>query len=79
MEKVDLPTVATCAIEEITAIQDIASAVKWLFDQMPLVPSTIFGRISFRKACVWHRFFKEHRAPVPFASSEALEKYINKV
>ena len=75
MEKVDLPSVATCAIEEITAIQDIASAVKWLFDQMPLLPSTIFGRISFRKACV----FKEHRAPVPFASSEALEKYIKKV
>ena len=82
MEKVDLPTVETCLISDtkLEAVQCVASAVKWLLDQMPLVPCTIFGRISYRKtSCVWHRFFKEHQAPLPFVNSEALGKYINKV
>lgn len=77
MERVALPTVATCAISDIEAVQGVASAVKWLLDQMPSVPSTIFGRISYRKTCVWHRFFKEQHAPVPFVNSKALGKYVD--
>lgn len=78
MEKVDMPTLETCDIPEADAVQSVASAVGWLLNQMPLVPSTIFGRISARKTRVWHRFFKDRQAPVPFVSSEAVGKYVNK-
>ncbi|TFK68004.1 hypothetical protein BDN72DRAFT_879313 [Pluteus cervinus] len=78
MEKIDMPTLETCDIPETDAVQHVASAVRWLLDQMPLVPKTIFGRISVRNTRVWHRFFKQHEAPVPFVSSEAVSKYVNK-
>jgi hypothetical protein len=80
MEKIDLPSLEACnSISEDYAVQHVASAVKWIFDQMSSIPTTTFGRISPRKACVWHSFFKDQQAPVPFVSSEALTKYINKV
>ena len=80
MEKINLPTLSDCdSILEDDAIERVASAIKWLFDQKPSIPSTTFGRISNRKACVWHRFFKDHQAPVPFVNTEAITKYINKV
>jgi len=78
MEKVDMPTLESCGIAENDAIQRAASAVGWLLNQMHSIPSDMFGRISFRSTPVWHQFFKDHQAPVPFISSEALEKYINK-
>ena len=77
MEKIEGPTLKTCDIPETDIIERVASAVKWLFDQMPLVPDSVFGRISSEEgACVWHRFFKDHEAPVPFANSEGLLKYV---
>lgn len=80
MEKIDLPTLKSCDfIPDDHATQCVAPAVKWLLEQMPSVPSAIFGRISNRRACVWHPFFKDHEAPVPFVDSKAVTKYINKV
>jgi hypothetical protein len=61
------------------AVKSVAFAVGWLLDQMPAVPASLFGRISASEACVWHAFFKDHEAPVPFVSTEAISKYINKV
>jgi hypothetical protein len=61
------------------AKQRIAPAVKWLLDQMPSVPSAVFGRISARRACVWYLFFKDQQAPAPFIGSKAVAKYINEV
>jgi len=78
MEKVDMPTLEICDISETEAVQSAAFAVGWLLDQMHSIPSDMFGRISFRSTPVWHQFFKDHYAPVPFVSSEALEKYVNK-
>ncbi|TFK61456.1 hypothetical protein BDN72DRAFT_849639 [Pluteus cervinus] len=78
MEKIDMPTLETSDIPETEAVQHVASAVRWPLDQMPLVPNTVFGRISARNTRVWHRFFKHHEAPVAFVSSEAISKYINK-
>jgi hypothetical protein len=80
MERVDLPTLGACnSITSECAVERIAYAVGWLLAQMPAIPPSLFGRISTEEACVWHRFFKDHKAPVPFVSSEALSKYINKV
>lgn len=80
MEKVDLPTLGACnSIRDDYAVQRVASAVGWLLAQMPAVPDSLFGRISASEACVWHPFFKDHQAPVPFVSSEAVAKYVNKV
>ena len=45
------PAHCQCAISHIEAVQGVAS-VKWVLDQMPLVPSTIFGRILYQKTCV---------------------------
>jgi hypothetical protein len=78
MEKVDLPTLEDCdSIQDDYAIQRVASAVGWLLAQMSAAPDSLFGRISAPEACVWHRFFKNHQAPVPFVNSEALVKYVN--
>ena len=80
MEKVDLPTLGACnSILNEYAVQRVAFAVGWLLAQMPAVPTSLFGRTSTSEACVWHPFFKGHQAPVPFVSSEALAKYVNKV
>jgi len=74
MEKVDLPLLEAC---DPHAIESVALAVKWLLDQMSSVPNPLFGRISDTKACVWHPFFKDHRAPVAFVNTQAVTKYIN--
>ena len=80
MEKIDLPTLGACnSIRDDYAVQRVAFAVEWLLAQMPAVPGSLFGRISASEACVWHAFFKEHQAPVPFVSPEAVAKYVNKV
>lgn len=80
MEKVDLPTLGACnSIPNEYTVKSVAFAVGWLLAQRPAVPASLFGRISASEACVWHPFFKEHQAPVPFVSSEAVAKYINKV
>jgi len=80
MEKIEAPTLRTSSIPKTEAVERVASAVKWLLDQMPLVPVSAFGRISSEKgACVWHQFFKDNQAPVPFANSEGLLKYVLKV
>ncbi|KAM6491146.1 hypothetical protein JOM56_013385 [Amanita muscaria] len=79
MEKIDLPTLGACnSIRDDYAVQRVASAVEWLLAQMPAVPDSLFGRISASEACVWHSFFKEQQAPVPFVSPEAVAKYVNK-
>jgi hypothetical protein len=80
MEKIEAPTLRTCNILETEAVESVASAVKWLLDQMPLVPGSVFGRISSEKgARMWHQFFKDHQAPVPFANSKGLLTYVLKV
>lgn len=78
MEKIELPTLSTCEISEDDTVQSVASVVKWLLAQAPSVPPSIFGRISSEEACVWHSFFKDHWAPLPFANADALTKYVNK-
>ncbi|GJJ09761.1 hypothetical protein Clacol_003985 [Clathrus columnatus] len=78
MEKIELPILSTCEISEDDAIKSVASAIKWLLAQLPSVPTSIFGRISSEPSCVWHRFFKDHEAPVCFAHANALTKYVNK-
>ena len=60
--------------------RSVASAVKWLLDQLPLAPDSVFGRISSESgARVWHQFFKDHQAPVPFANSEGFLKYVLRI
>ncbi|TFK61688.1 hypothetical protein BDN72DRAFT_883040 [Pluteus cervinus] len=66
MEKIDMPTLATYDIPEAEAVQYVASAVRWLLDQMPR---------DFTR--VWHQFFKDHEALVAFVSSEAISKFVN--
>jgi hypothetical protein len=77
MERVGFPTVKS--IEHDRAVKRVASAVKWLLAQASAVPDSVFGRISASEACVWHRFFKDHQAPVPFVNSDAVAKYVNEV
>jgi hypothetical protein len=80
MERVDLPTLdAGNSIPSEDTVKSVALAVGWLLDQMSAVPASLFGRISASEACVWHPFFKDHQAPVPFVSTEAVSKYINMV
>jgi len=79
MEKIEMPTLSTCDILGDDAVQSVAPAIKWLLAQIPSVPTSIFGRISSEQACVWHQFFKDHRAPVPFANAEAVAKYVTQV
>ncbi|KAF8343220.1 hypothetical protein F5887DRAFT_341803 [Amanita rubescens] len=79
MEKINLPVLGACnSIQDDYGVQRVASAVGWLLAQMPAIPNSLFGRISDSEACVWHAFFKGHKAPVPFISSEAVAKYVNK-
>jgi len=81
MEKINLPTLGACNSirDDDYGVQRVASAVRWLLAQMPAIPNSLFGRISDSETCVWHAFFKGHKAPVPFVSSEAVSKYVNKV
>ena len=80
MERVDLPTLRACnSIPGEYAVKSAAFAVKWLLAQMPAVSASLFGRISASDACVWHPFYKDHEEPVPFVSTEAVAKHINKV
>lgn len=80
MEKINLSTLGACdSIRDDYSVQRVASAVGWLLAQMPAIPNSLCGRISDSEACVWHAFFKDHNAPVPFVSSEAVAKYVNKV
>jgi len=74
MEKVGLPPLEAC---DSHGVESVAFAVKWLLDQMSSIPNSLFGRISDTKACVWHPFFKGHKAPVVFVNTEAVAKYIN--
>ncbi|KAG8902170.1 hypothetical protein FRB99_004807 [Tulasnella sp. 403] len=78
MEKIESPTLSACEISEDDAVQIVASTIKWLLAQLPSVHTSIFGRISSEQACVWHPFFKDHRAPLPFANVDALTKYVTK-
>ena len=77
MEKIEAPTLSICDITEREAVESVASAVKWLLDQIPSVLGSVIS--SEGGACVWHKFFKVHQAPVPFANSEGLLKYVLKV
>ena len=82
MEKIETFTVRACNILVETEVESVASAVKWLLDQMPLVPGSVFGRISSEEgtsSCMSHPFFKEDLAPVPFANSKVLLNYVLKV
>ena len=79
MEKIDAPTLSASNITDEEAVEYAASAVKWLLEQTPLVPATVFGRISLEKAPVWHRFFKDHQAPGVFENADRLLEYVNMV
>lgn len=72
MEKVDLPPLEGC---NDCVVERIASAFQWLLDQKSSVPEALFGRISESNARVWHPFFKEYKAPVPFINPKALTNY----
>lgn len=79
MEKVEATTLDSPDISEERAVQLAASAVKWLQDQLPSVPDTIFGRISSVEAPAYHPFFKDHEAPGAFADANELATYISQV
>ena len=57
MEKIAAPTLRDCDISEEEAVDYAASAVKWLLNQLPLVPLSSFGTISSepQPAPVWHQ------------------------
>ncbi|KAH8831044.1 hypothetical protein DL96DRAFT_1695021 [Flagelloscypha sp. PMI_526] len=78
MEKVDAPTLKDCDISEQEAVDYAASAVKWPFSQLLLIPEGLFGRISSKASPVWHTFFKDHRAPRVFITREELAQYVLK-
>ncbi|KAH9934568.1 uncharacterized protein BXZ73DRAFT_89620 [Epithele typhae] len=77
MEKILAPTLKDSGISEEEAVGHAARAVKWLLDQTPSVPASVFGRISPSDDPVWHRFFKDHEAPRAF-DPDMLLKYIDK-
>ncbi|KAJ3506545.1 hypothetical protein NLJ89_g6808 [Agrocybe chaxingu] len=78
MEKIDAQTLGDCGIPEAEAVDLAAFAVKWLQDQLPSVPDTVFGRISSEEeAPVWHQFFKDHQAPGAFANPKVLAEYVS--
>ncbi|CAA7261046.1 unnamed protein product [Cyclocybe aegerita] len=77
MEKIDAQTLGDCGIPEAEAVDLAAFAVKWLQDQLSSVPDTVFGRISFEEAPVWHQFFKDHQPPGVFANPKQLAEYVS--
>ena len=79
MEKVEGKTLALSDISQDQAVKLAATAVRWLQDQLPSVPDTMFGRISCPGARVWHPFFKDHRAGRIFADANDLATSISKV
>jgi len=78
MQKIDAPTLKASGIAKEEAVGHAASAVKWLLDQTPFVPASVFGRISLGNAPVWHQFFKEHRAPRAFDDASMLLTYVKR-
>lgn len=66
-------------LSEESAVQYAASAVKWLFAQLPWVPESCFGRISSDNAPVLHHFFKDYEAPGIFANDKELASFVSKV
>src|SRR5260221_11897292 len=76
MPKIDALTLKASSIEEEEAVGYAASAVRWLLNQTPFVPTWVFGRISSDKTPVWHQFFKEHRAPIAFDNADTLLSYV---
>jgi hypothetical protein len=59
-----------------TAVAKIADTVALLL-QCPLPPGERIGPVG--GGCIQHGFFCMEEAPIPFANSVALEKYVNKV
>ncbi|KAF7307434.1 hypothetical protein MIND_00537800 [Mycena indigotica] len=84
MEKIPWPTIEACTdLPDEYTVPRVAAAVKWLFDQTPYVPPSLFGRISVplegERPLVWHRFFKDHEPSLAFVHAEALSKYVTAI
>ena len=79
MQKIEAPTLKASGITREEAVGHAASAVKWLLDQTPFIPASVFGRISLSNAPVWHQFFKEHQAPRAFDDAGMLLTYVQRV
>ena len=74
-EKIDKPSLAECSVIQEEAVKLVADAA----GQMPSVPASVFSRIPTTKARVWHPFFKEYQPPISFASTDAVNKYVDTV
>ncbi|KAL1722377.1 hypothetical protein EV715DRAFT_193104 [Schizophyllum commune] len=56
-------------------VQKVADAVLWLRRQ-PAPPGVVLGPLGGGRA--WHKIFKDSCAPLPFTSTVALERFLNK-
>jgi hypothetical protein len=57
-------------------ITRVAEAVKWLSEVKP-PPDHVIGPLG--GGCIRHKVFKDFKAPLPFPSVDALERYLNTV
>ncbi|KAI5893396.1 uncharacterized protein SCHCODRAFT_02666503 [Schizophyllum commune H4-8] len=67
--------VETAEVPMEALVQKVAAAVLWLRRQ-PAPPGVALGPLGGGRA--WHRIFKDSCAPLPFTSSAALERFLNK-
>ena len=63
-------------VAEDVFVQKVADAVLWMRSQ-PCPAGVTLGPLGSGPAC--HEVFKDYRAPLPFTSVVALEKYLNEV
>ena len=88
----DFYLIFDCTVAVIIHRYRILSSVLWYETELLLYIAFVILESSRRRSVdaqnpaasamtksVWHRFFKEQRAPVPFVCSEAVGKYVNKV
>ena len=53
MENIEVTTMEKCNVEDEKAIEKAAFAIKWLFDQMDSISSSVFGRISSKEDAIF--------------------------
>lgn len=64
------------AVDPSEAVSLAAFALRWLLNQQ--LPSDVLGTVGSEGSRVRHHFFKDNRAPYPFANVQALQTYVNK-
>ncbi|KAL1755277.1 hypothetical protein FB107DRAFT_291012 [Schizophyllum commune] len=67
--------VETMEVPRDVFVQKVADAVLWLRGQ-PAPPGVALGPLGGGRA--WHKIFQDSCAPLPFTSSVALERFLNK-